>query len=62
MIQPNPFKLKCTKCNYSIIVHPKSDALNPSNYAKLCPKCQSVMKIEALDKKDKMVDFILRWF
>ncbi len=39
MIAPQPFKYKFMKCNYSEIVKPKSDILNPIDFINTCPKC-----------------------
>jgi hypothetical protein len=39
MIQPNPYKLVCPKCDYSKIVTPKSDVLISAIDLSICPKC-----------------------
>lgn len=49
MIQPKSFKYKCTKCGYSKIVKPKSDALNPLDFISTCSKCNSQMERKELN-------------
>jgi DNA-directed RNA polymerase subunit M/transcription elongation factor TFIIS len=43
MIQPKPFKFKCSKCGYCRIVYPKSDVLNINEILSFCRKCKIVM-------------------
>ena len=38
-IKPNPYKLVCTKCGFSKIVAPKSDALSPKDLVAMSPMC-----------------------
>ncbi len=59
MIQPKPFKYICTKCNYSKIVKPKSDVLNPADFNSTCPKCSSKMEREDLDVIDNIKSIFL---
>jgi len=55
MIRPNPFIISCKKCHYCKVVHPKSDALSPSDFIQRCPECQTLMtKKEILTLLDKM--------
>lgn len=55
MIAPKPFKYVCPTCNYSKIVKPKSDVLNPLEYNNICPKCKKQMKKEELNSIDSLV-------
>lgn len=57
MVAPQPFKYKCQKCNYSKIVKPKSDVLNPIDYIDTCPKCGSKMNQVNLSIIDKLFSF-----
>jgi len=54
MIQPKPFKLRCSKCGYKKIIRPKSDVLNPVNLLSVCPKCNDMMTKEELNFLDKL--------
>jgi transcription elongation factor Elf1 len=46
MIQPNPYKLICPKCNFEKIVAPKSDSLTSVDSLPFCPKCKLSMNIK----------------
>jgi Zn finger protein HypA/HybF involved in hydrogenase expression len=54
MIAPQPFKLKCLKCNYSKVVAPKSDVVNPFDFISTCPKCHNSMQREELNILDRL--------
>lgn len=55
MIRPAPFLLYCKKCNHSEVVHPKSDAIRPSEVTRICPNCQVIMeRKEELSAFDKL--------
>jgi len=54
LIAPQPFKWKCTKCGYSKIVKPKSDVMNPMDFIRTCPKCESQMDREELSGISKL--------
>jgi len=54
MIKPQPFKYKCPQCNYSKVVKPKSDVLNPLDMIDTCPKCKSKMDKVDLNIIDKL--------
>jgi len=55
MIQPQPFKYVCPKCNYSKIIKPKSDALNPMDMINSCPKCDTLMERKELNSLDNII-------
>ena len=55
MIQPQPYKFICPKCNYSKIVKPKSDALNPMDMLSICPRCQAQMERKKLNALDEVM-------
>ncbi|ADC64175.1 conserved hypothetical protein (plasmid) [Allochromatium vinosum DSM 180] len=38
-IRPQPRTYRCPQCGWSTTVHPKSDALKPSEYFSECPSC-----------------------
>jgi DNA-directed RNA polymerase subunit RPC12/RpoP len=57
MVAPQPFKYKCPKCNYSKIIKPKSDVLNPIDFIDICPKCGSKMNPVNLSIIDKFFNF-----
>jgi transcription initiation factor IIE alpha subunit len=50
MIAPMPSKFVCSKCGYSKIHVPKSDAMMPTDFMQTCPKCGGDMKSKELDK------------
>ncbi len=54
MIQPKPFKWVCSKCGYSKVVKPKSDALNPVDMMSTCPKCKTKMERKELNVFDNI--------
>jgi len=56
MIKPQPLKFVCSKCGYSKIVKPKSDALNLMDFLNTCPKCSSKMKKESINLIDNIKD------
>ena len=58
MIPPKPFKYKCNECGYSKLVKPKSDAIDPRDFIKTCPKCKNEMDKVALNALDKILIFI----
>lgn len=58
MIQQKPFKFVCQKCGYLKIVAPKSDALSPTDFFDICPKCQTKME----QKELSIFDGIMRMF
>ena len=55
-VAPRPFKVTCPKCNYSKVVRPKSDALNPMDWINTCPKCDAKMDREILSGISKFLD------
>jgi len=55
MIQPQPHKLKCPKCNYSKVVSPKSDVLDPRDFLGNCPKCDALLEKMTLNKIEKFI-------
>jgi Zn finger protein HypA/HybF involved in hydrogenase expression len=55
VIQPKPFKLKCSKCGYNKIVKPKSDVLNMSDLLNICPNCKFEMDVVKLSIWNKLV-------
>ena len=57
MITPPPFKYICSKCGYSIVVKPKSDAINPIEMSDICPKCKTQMRRVELNIFDKLFNF-----
>ena len=57
-IAPKPFKLVCSKCQYSKVVKPKSDCLNPLDFINKCPKCSSEMIKKELSLLDKLLSAI----
>lgn len=57
MVAPKQFKVKCTNCNYSKIIKPQSDVLNPIDFIDICPKCNSKMKQIKLNIIDKLFNF-----
>jgi len=54
MIAPKPFKFKCKQCGYSKIIKPKSDALNPLDFIRTCPKCNNQMERTELNVLEKI--------
>ena len=58
MIQPQPFKFICPKCNYSKVVKPKSDALNPMDMMSKCPKCGAMMEKKELNAFDNITSIL----
>ena len=52
MIKPEPFKLKCPKCNHKEIVKPKSDVVD---YSYICPKCNELMIRKPLNSINKII-------
>lgn len=54
MMRPIPFIIFCKKCQYSKIIHPKSDAIKLSEITHFCPTCHLLMvqkeKLTALDQ------------
>jgi Zn finger protein HypA/HybF involved in hydrogenase expression len=54
MVAPKPYKLICEKCNYSKIIKPKSDVLNPMDFITTCPKCKAIMEREELTGISKL--------
>jgi len=57
MIAPPPFKYICSKCGYSRVVKPKSDAINPIEISDICPKCKTQMRRVELNIFDKLFNF-----
>jgi len=55
MIKPQPHKLKCQKCTYTKVVSPKSDTLELTDFARDCPKCNSMMERTSLGKVEKFI-------
>lgn len=55
MIKPKPYKLKCTKCNYTKSITPKSDTLKPTDMINTCPKCGGTMQKVELSLVDKII-------
>ncbi len=61
-VPPQPFKVKCPKCEYSKVVHPKSDVIDPKDYLNVCPKCNVPMeKVVPLFKSFKTI-FYFKFF
>ena len=56
MIKPQPYKLKCPKCNYLKVVSPKSDALSIIDLSSTCPKCGTKMD---RDESKNILDEVL---
>jgi hypothetical protein len=52
MIQPNPYKLVCPKCDYSKIVTPKSDVLISAIDLSICPKCNIRLEEKTITTKE----------
>jgi Zn-finger nucleic acid-binding protein len=52
MIQPNPYKLVCPKCDYSKIVTPKSDVLISAIDLSICPKCNIRLEKKTITTKE----------
>ena len=55
MIKPKPFKVKCTKCEYSKVVAPKSDCLTSLDFPSSCPKCDGDIEMVELSMMDKIL-------
>ena len=53
-VAPKPFKYKCPNCGYSKVVKPKSDALNPTDWINICPKCKTEMTRQELNIFEKI--------
>ena len=52
-VKPNPFKLVCSKCCFSKVVAPKSDALSPKDLvamSPICSKCGEKMERKSVGK------------
>ena len=56
MIQSKPFKFKCLKCGYSIVVKPKSDAMTPKDIMNVCPKYNFKMDRKELNAFDNLTN------
>ena len=52
MIQPNPYKLVCPKCDYSKVITPKSDVINLAIDLSLCPKCNIRLEEKPIPTKE----------
>ena len=56
-IKPNPYKLVCSKCGFSKVVAPKSDAFTPKDLiamSPVCSKCGEKMERKSVDKLDNL--------
>ena len=54
MVRPKAYKLKCSKCGYQKIIHPKSDVVNFTEILSVCEKCNMLMKKEDLNLFEKL--------
>lgn len=54
MVRPKAYKLKCSKCSYQKIVHPKSDVLPSLEDWRVCKKCNSLMIKKDLNFIEKL--------
>lgn len=55
MVRPKAYKLKCPKCGYQKIIHPKSDVVNPTEMLSVCTKCNIMMKKEDFNFFEKLI-------
>ncbi len=52
-VKPNPYKLICSKCGFSKVVAPKSDAFSPKDLismSPICSKCGDKMERRSVSK------------
>ena len=52
-VKPNPYKLICSKCGFSKVVAPKSDAFSPKDLismSPICSKCGDKMERRSVGK------------
>ena len=64
-VKPNPYKLVCSKCCFSKVVAPKSDALSPKDLVDMspvCKKCGEKMERKSVDKLDSVIDSLFGIF
>ncbi len=64
-VKPNPYKLLCSKCGFSKIVAPRSDALSAKDIVAMspvCSKCGEKMERKSVDGLDSLIDSLFRMF
>ena len=64
-VKPNPYKLVCSKCCFSKVVAPKSDALSPKDLvamSPICKKCGEKMERKSVDKLESVIDSLFGMF
>lgn len=64
-VKPNPYKLVCSKCGFSKLVAPKSDALSSEDLMAMhpiCSKCGETMERRDVDKLDSVIDSLFGMF
>ena len=61
-IKPKPFTLVCEDCNWKKTIAPRSDALRPSEWFMVCPRCGSTdLKMRAAGGLEAAVaEFLVR--
>lgn len=59
-VQPNPYKLVCSKCGFSKVVAPKSDALSPKDLVAMSPVCKNCGEKMANINWTEIIAYILR--